>query len=86
MLYRIPDDKDNGRFDNLNLTEHEVKHMTYVITIVALCVCITILSYGTFLSFDKKKKEIDRNLVAFTFKIARYAASFVITISQIFIK
>ena len=60
--------------------------MIYVIAIVALCVYITILGYGTFLSFDKKKKETDQNLVAFTFKIARYAASFVITISQIFIK
>lgn len=58
--------------------------MIHVIAIVALCVYITILGYGTFLSFDKKKKETDQNLVAFTFKIARYAASFAINLLQKF--
>ena len=36
MLYRISDDKDNGRFDNLNLTEQEVKHMTNLTDIINL--------------------------------------------------
>lgn len=65
MLYRIPDDKDKSRFDNLNLTKQEVKHMTNgTIAVLAGClflliICVIVL-YRVIKEYniDYKKTEL----------------------------